>query len=117
MQVCWTELAEWLGVADERLKQEESVIAMALTQGSRGALKAKASAPPEAVPPTPPPTPPSGDGVMRMDPETLPQRVGETLGLGEDTPKEGVLLALPLGISTVGVGVVCPEKLTRELGV
>ena len=41
---------EWLGVADERLKKEESVIAMALTQGSRGALKAKASAPPEAVP-------------------------------------------------------------------
>ncbi len=81
------------------------------------AMEPLAVAPPEAVPPTSPPTPPSGDGVMRMDPETLPQRVGETLGLSEDTPKEGVLLALPLGISTVGVGVVCPEKLTRELGV
>ena len=41
---------EWLGVADERLKPEDSAIAMALTQGSRGAVKAKASAPPESVP-------------------------------------------------------------------
>ena len=52
-----------------------------------------------------------------MDPETLPQNVGEALGLGEDTPKDGVVLALPLGRSTEEVGVECLERLTLELGV
>jgi len=70
-----------------------------------------------AVPPSPsPPCSAPGEGVAKTDSVPLELMEEETLGLGEEPPRDGVSIALLLG-SAVGEGVDSSERLALGLEV
>lgn len=70
-----------------------------------------------AVPPSPSPKSSApGEGVAKTDSVPLALTKEETLGLGEEPPRDGVSIALSLG-SPVVEGVDSSERLALGLGV